>query len=233
MGTLPVQSAGPVGTGQLVVPVTTARPGGQSARDPQQPKSVGSYRKGGNDLKGTSSRCSTCPWFHIFAQRCQTRRLRRWPVPRRSGPPSRRVRAVPAFGNYPKNKTGLPPGAEGEEAGGGAVASVRSCVSSPDVWRTWGVGERGASGSVGCRRAWGVAECGASGSVGCRRAWGVGAPVAPPARLPKPRGEMGAERDSPSVSLGVFMCSFNRKKKNVYRTECRGHRVKARFSGRL
>lgn len=196
MGTLPVQSAGPVGTGQLVVPVTTAPPRGQSARDPQQPKSVGSYRKGGNDLKGTSSRCSTCPWFHICAQRCQTRRLRRWPVPRRSGPPSRRVRAVPAFGNYPKNKTGLPPGAEGEEAGGGAVASVRSCVSSPDVWRTWGVGERGVPPSVGCRRA-----------------WGVGAPVAPPARLPKPRGEMGAERDSPSVSLGVFMCSFNRKKK--------------------
>lgn len=216
MGTLPVQSAGPVGTGQLVVPVTTARPGGQSARDPQQPKSVGNYRKGGNDLKGTSSRCSTCPWFHICAQRCQTRRLQRWPVPRQPGPPSRRVRAVPAFGNYPKNKTGLPPGARGEEAGGGPVASVRSCVSSPDVWRTWGVGERGASGSVGCRRA-----------------WGVGAPVAPPARLPKPRGEMGAERDSPSVSLGVFMCSFNRKKKNVYRTECRGHRVKARFSGRL
>lgn len=161
MGTLPVQSAGPVGTGQLVVPVTTAPPRGQSARDPQQPKSVGNYRKGGNDLKGTSSRCSTCPWFHICAQRCQTRRLRRWPVPRRSGPPSRRVRAVPAFGNYPKNKTGLPPGAEGEEAGGGPplpfvhAFPLRTC------------GGHGASGSVGCRRVWG------SGSVGCRRAWGA------------------------------------------------------------
>lgn len=178
MGTLPVQSAGPVGTGQLVVPVTTAPPRGQSARDPQQPKSVGNYRKGGNDLKGTSSRCSTCPWFHICAQRCQTRRLRRWPVPRRSGPPSRRVRAVPAFGNYPKNKTGLPPGAEGEEAGGGAVASVRSCVSSPDVWRTWGVEERGVSPSVGRRGAWGVAERGVPPSVGCRSAGGTSGPPA-------------------------------------------------------
>lgn len=221
MGTLPVQSAGPVGTGQLVVPVTTAPPRGQSARDPQQPKSVGNYRKGGNDLKGTSSRCSTCPWFHICAQRCQTRRLRRWPVPRRSGPPSRRVRAVPAFGNYPKNKTGLPPGAEGEEAGGGPVASVRSCVSSPDVWRTWGVGERGASGSVGCRRAWGAAERGVS-----ERRWHL----RPACRS---RGEKWERRETAHPSHLACLCVPLTEKKNVYRTECRGHRVKARFSGRL
>lgn len=51
------------------VTVATARPGGQSACDPQLPKSVGNYRKVGKDLKNTLSRCSTCPQVsHLRAE---------------------------------------------------------------------------------------------------------------------------------------------------------------------
>lgn len=69
----------------------------------------------------------------------------------------------------------------------------------PGVRGAWGTGsvgrrERGASG------AWGA------GSVGRR-----GAPLGPPPAC-RSRGEMGAERDGPSVSLGVFTCSSTRRR---------------------
>lgn len=45
---------------------------------------------------------------------------------------------------------------------------------------------------------------------------------------------MKEKSDSPSISLGMFICSSNQKReKTVYKMECQEHCVKEHLSGRL
>lgn len=77
------------------------------------------------------------------------------------------------------------------------------------------VSER-ADRAAGARKpAPGPGRRGVSPSVGCRGARAVGSAGGTPRPPAGATGGSGRGRDSPSVSLGVFTCSFNRKKKSL------------------